>query len=79
MNDLVATLGVTDLSKPQISEMAKNLDFMVEDFRSRPFRPGPRLNISCDALTKKSAKGGVLLKSVCCWLPELTLMVTGSF
>ncbi|MFR9847761.1 transposase, partial [Corynebacterium striatum] len=32
MNDLVATLGITNLSKSQVSEMAKDLDSMVEDF-----------------------------------------------
>ncbi|MGP5655967.1 transposase, partial [Candidatus Corynebacterium faecigallinarum] len=36
MNDLVASLGITNLSKSQVSEMAKDLDSMVEDFRHRP-------------------------------------------
>ena len=36
MNDLVASLGINNLSKSQVSEMAKDLDLMVEDFRTRP-------------------------------------------
>ena len=35
MNDLVATLGMNNLSKSQVSNMAKDLDQMVEDFRTR--------------------------------------------
>lgn len=41
MNALVATLGITNLSKSQVSEMAKDLDSMVEDFRTRPLDSGP--------------------------------------
>lgn len=43
MNDLVASLGITNLSKSQVSEMAKELDYMVEDFRTRPLDTGPYL------------------------------------
>jgi transposase-like protein len=32
MNDLVASLGINNLSKSQVSDMAKDLDQMVEDF-----------------------------------------------
>ncbi|MFR9850473.1 transposase, partial [Corynebacterium striatum] len=53
MNDLVATLGITHLSKSQVSEMAKDLDSMVEDFRTRPLNSGPYHYLSCDALTMK--------------------------
>ncbi|MFD5868217.1 transposase, partial [Corynebacterium sp. NPDC060344] len=53
MNDLVATLGIANLSKSQVSEMAKSLDAMVEDFRTRPLDGGPYLYVSCDALTMK--------------------------
>ncbi len=31
MNDLVATLGINNLSKSQVSDMAKDLDEIVED------------------------------------------------
>ena len=57
MNDLVATLGINNLSKSQASDMAKDLDVMVEDFRTRPLDTGPYLYVSCDALTsEKSVK-----------------------
>ncbi|WP_459208505.1 hypothetical protein [Corynebacterium macginleyi] len=32
MNDLVASVGMNNLSKSQVSDMAKDLDEMVEDF-----------------------------------------------
>jgi putative transposase len=35
MDRLVASLGVTSLSKSQVSEMAKDLDAHVEEFRTR--------------------------------------------
>ncbi|CAB0780426.1 IS256 family transposase IS3506 [Corynebacterium diphtheriae] len=38
MNDLVASLVIDNLSKSQVSDMAKELDMMVADFRTRPFR-----------------------------------------
>ena len=63
MNDLVASLGITDLSKSQVSEMAKDLDSMVEDFRHRPLDGGPYLYVSCDALTMKVREGGRVVKT----------------
>jgi putative transposase len=36
MDKLVQTLGITGLSKSQVSEMAKDLDEQVESFRTRP-------------------------------------------
>lgn len=41
MNDLVATLGMTNVSKSQVSDMAKELDLMVDDLRTRPLDTGP--------------------------------------
>ena len=43
MNDLVATLGISNLSKSQVSTMAKELDVLVEDFRTQPLRFRPVL------------------------------------
>lgn len=63
MNDLVATLGINNLSKSQVSEMAKDLDQMVEDFRTRPLDTGPYLYVSCDALTMKVREGGRVVKT----------------
>lgn len=63
MNDLVASLGINNLSKSQVSEMAKDLDSMVEDFRTRPLDTGPYLYVSCDALTMKVREGGRVVKT----------------
>ncbi|WIM70670.1 IS256 family transposase [Corynebacterium suedekumii] len=63
MNDLVATLGINNLSKSQVSDMAKDLDGMVEDFRTRPLDTGPYLYVSCDALTMKVREGGRVVKT----------------
>jgi hypothetical protein len=41
MEKLVQTLGITGLSKSQVSEMAKDLDSQVEAFRTRPLDAGP--------------------------------------
>ncbi len=38
---LVGQLGIAQLSKSQVSEMAKSLDSQVEAFRSRPLDAGP--------------------------------------
>lgn len=63
MNDLVATLGINNLSKSQVSDMAKELDAMVEDFRTRPLDSGPYYYLSCDALTMKVREGGRVVKT----------------
>ena len=63
MNDLVASLGINNLSKSQVSEMAKDLDVMVEEFRTRPLDTGPYLYVSCDALTMKVREGGRVVKT----------------
>ncbi|WP_257183680.1 IS256 family transposase [Corynebacterium cystitidis] len=63
MNDLVATLGINNLSKSQVSEMAKELDTMVEEFRTRPLDQGPYFYLSCDALTVKVREGGRVVKT----------------
>lgn len=63
MNDLVASLGITNLSKSQVSDMAKDLDQMVEDFRTRPLDTGSYLYVSCGALTMKVREGGRVVKT----------------
>jgi transposase-like protein len=55
---LVAQLGVAQLSKSQVSEMAKSLDAQVEAFRSRPLDTGPYTFVWLDALTQKVREGG---------------------
>jgi transposase-like protein len=55
---LAASLGVTGLSKSQVSLMAAELDDMVEGFRSRPLDAGPYTFLWIDALTQKVREGG---------------------
>jgi transposase-like protein len=55
---LAASLGVTGLSKSQVSLMAAELDEMAEGFRSRPLDAGPYTFAWIDALTQKVREGG---------------------
>ena len=55
---LAASLGVTGLSKSQVSLMAAELDEMAEGFRSRPLDAGPYTFLWIDALTQKVREGG---------------------
>jgi len=55
---LVEQLGVAQLSKSQVSEMAAYLDAQVEAFRNRPLDSGPYTFVWCDALTIKVREGG---------------------
>jgi putative transposase len=55
---LAETLGITSLSKSQVSELAKSLDAAVEQFRSRPLDGGPYRFVQADALTIKVREGG---------------------
>src|SRR5215468_4840511 len=58
MDRLVHTLGITSLSKSQVSEMAKSLDKAVEAFRTRPLDAGPYTFLAADALVLKVREGG---------------------
>jgi putative transposase len=58
MDRLVQSLGITGLSKSQVSVMAKDLDAHVDDFRSRPLDAGPYTFVAADALTMKVREGG---------------------
>ncbi|MDA0647669.1 IS256 family transposase [Nonomuraea ferruginea] len=55
---LAEQLGVTRLSKSQVSVMARELDEMVADFRNRPLDAGPYTFVWIDALTQKVREGG---------------------
>lgn len=55
---LAETLGVTQLSKSQVSEMARHLDERVAEFRNRPLDQGPYTFVWVDALTQKVREGG---------------------
>jgi putative transposase len=58
MDKLVDTLGITSLSKSQVSVMAKELDTAVEAFRSRPLDAGPYTFVAADALVLKVREQG---------------------
>ena len=58
MDKLVQSLGITGLSKSQVSVMAKQLDEHVADFRTRPLDQGPYTFVAADALTMKVREGG---------------------
>ncbi len=62
MDKLVQSLGITGLSKSQVSEMAKDLDDQVEQFRTRPLHDGPYTFVAADALTMKVREGGRVVK-----------------
>jgi transposase-like protein len=58
MEKLVETLGITRLSKSQVSVMARDLDGQVEAFRTRPLDAGPYTFLAADALVLKVREGG---------------------
>src|SRR5215204_5670649 len=58
MERLVETLGITRLSKSQVSVMARDLDEHVESFRTRRLDQGPYTFLAADALTMKVREGG---------------------
>jgi putative transposase len=58
MEKLVEFLGITRLSKSQVSEMAKDLDAQVADFRHRPLDAGPYTFVVADALVLKVRERG---------------------
>jgi putative transposase len=58
MEKLVETLGITRLSKSQVSVMARDLDEHVASFRTRPLDAGPYTFVAADALVLKVREGG---------------------
>jgi putative transposase len=55
---LVQQLGVERMSKSQVSRLAKSLDAIVEDFRTRPLDGAPYAYVTLDALVVKCREGG---------------------
>jgi transposase-like protein len=55
---LVQQLGVERMSKSQVSRLAKSLDGIVEDFRTRPLDGAPYGYVTLDALVVKCREGG---------------------
>jgi putative transposase len=58
MEKLVESLGISRLSKSQVSEMARDLDEQVAAFRHRPLDQGPYTFLAADALVLKVREGG---------------------
>lgn len=58
MEKLVESLGITTLSKSQVSMMARDLDAQVEAFRTRPLDQGPYTFVAADALVLKVRENG---------------------
>jgi len=55
---LIQQLGITSLSRSQVSEMARDLDAQVEAFRTRPLDAGPYSFVAADALVLKVREAG---------------------
>lgn len=58
MEKLVESLGITRLSKSQVSTMTAELDTQVAEFRHRPLDAGPYTFVAADALVLKVREGG---------------------
>lgn len=58
MEKLVDSLGITRLSKSQVSAMAADLDAQVAAFRTRPLDAGPYTFVAADALVLKVREAG---------------------
>jgi hypothetical protein len=58
MEKLVDMLGITSLSKSQVSVMVKKLDEQVDAFRNRPLDVGPYTFVAADALVLKVRENG---------------------
>jgi len=55
---LVQAMGLTGMSKSHVSELAKELDLLVDDFRNRPLDQGPYACLWLDAMTQRCREGG---------------------
>ena len=65
MDKLVQSLGITSLSRSQVSRMATDLDEQVAAFRTRPLgESGPFTFVAADALTMKVRELGRVVSAV---------------
>ena len=62
---LVRHLGIEQISKSRVSEMARELDTMVEAFRNRPLDGAPYTYVWLDALTQKVREAGRIVNVAC--------------
>jgi putative transposase len=71
MDKLVRSLGITGLSKSQVSDMATELDAHVEQFRTRSLaEAGPFTFVAADALVLKVREAGAWSQCMRWWRPE---------
>jgi len=66
---LVESLGVTRLSKSQVSVMAADLDDQVAAFPARPLNAGPYPFVAADALMLKVREDGRVANVHACSRP----------
>jgi len=64
VDGLVQALGLEGMSKSQVSELAKELDSLVESFRHRPLDAGPYTFVWLDAITQRCRDGGRVVNVV---------------
>lgn len=64
VDGLVRALGIEGMKKSQVSEMAQELDAVVEDFRHRPLSSGPYPFLWLDAVTQRCREGGRVVNVV---------------
>src|SRR5438552_3851836 len=72
---LVQQLGVERMSKSQVSQLAKSLDGIVEDFRTRPLDGGPYAYVTFDALQVKCREGGRTVDHLATRFPEASALL----
>jgi len=64
VDGLVRQLGLEGISKSQVSDLAKELDEVVEGFRNRPLADGPYTFVWLDAMTQRCREGGRVVNVV---------------
>lgn len=64
VDGLVRRLGLEGMSKSQVSELATELDEVVEGFRNRPLADGPYACVWLDAMTQRCREGGRVVNVV---------------
>jgi transposase-like protein len=63
VDELVQALGITGMSKSQVSELAKSLDADVASFRGRPLDGGPYRHLQADALALRVREDGRIVQA----------------
>jgi len=64
VDGLVRALGIEGMKKSQVSELARELDALVEEFRQRPLSSGPYPFVWLDAVTQRCREGGRVVNVV---------------